>query len=368
MPADEQWPFTEVRTVEHRGDLLVLTGVAPDGEQVTITRLSLAAATDQAARQRFHRAVEQLHQSGQVRLGWWDTETLSPWAATHADPRHRGADLILAHYDPELAAQPGGDAGSHGRAGAGSLVQRRLPVLLSAAGGAFVLVIVLIVGVVVAADDPSAEPSSSPSATFSYQPTPAPSTSPTSTDDPFGTGTPTTVPTQRPTLRQVEPASVYGPTWKRSDDHATMAISGLDYAFRAPSDFSCMLVGSTADTSQVRCSPLVGQDIDGRSLSFTNRTCPGDRCVRSQVELFETLLEGNSSVDWTRKDEYTRYAIDRFVDPADGRDYFRMYLSHVYPDENGDHVNYVGAVGEAPAGKHAKEIQKTVNDIYTQTG
>ncbi|MQA03672.1 MAG: hypothetical protein GEV07_13440 [Streptosporangiales bacterium] len=378
MSADDLWPFTDVRTADRRGDLLVLEGTAPDGAPVTITRLAPSAATDPEMHRRFHDAVEEASRCigpTDPRIAWWDTATLSPWAATYDDPHHRGAEMIGALLDPQSAlpqpvVQPAAETAPEpvlatlGRTEGPSGLQRRLPLLVGTVAGVAVLVLALGITGFVTRDQPTAGPTAGQSSS------PAPSyTSPsmptaTDTDGPTGSSRPTA--TSRPTLRKVEPKSVYGPTWKRTDSTLTVDLAGLDYAFRVANDYDCFLAGTTSEATHVRCLKLLASEKKMRNLTLTNRDCMGNRCERSQVRLFEALLEGNEHVEWKRKDKTTRYFVTRYVNPMNGERYFKFFLSHVY--EDGNEAKHVGVVGEAPVGKFAKEIQKTVNDVRTQSG
>lgn len=374
MPADELWPFTDVRTADRRGDLLVLEGTAPDGAPVTITRLAPSAATDPVMHQRFHDAVEEASRCigpNDPRIAWWDTATLSPWAATYDDPHHRGAEMIGALLDP-ASALPAAEMVQEAPADAARLqpadggpprptgLQRRLPLLVGTVAGVAVLVLALGITGFVTRERPTAQ-QSSPAATGTSAPS---MPTATGTDDPTGTRQPT--PTKKPTLRKVKPKAVYGPTWKRDDHTFTVDLAGLDYAFRVANDYDCFLAGNTKDATHVRCLKLLAKDARMRNLTVTNRQCMGYKCEPDQIRLFEALLEGNEHVEWKRKDETTRYFVKRYVNPLNGEKYFKFFLSHVY--EDGNRVKHVGVVGEAPVGKYAKQIQKTVNDIRAQSG
>lgn len=374
MTADELWSFTDVRTADRRGDLLVLVGTAPDGAPVTITRLAPGAATDPVTHRRFHDAVEQARQragAGEPHIAWWDTATLSPWAATYNDPQHRGADLIGGIYDPRTAPPPppvpepvptavGRRRAAH--ASEPSLVQRRLPLLVGACAGVAVLVLAGGISGAVFGGDDSAGPT--PAATSTTLPS-APTSR--STDDQFGTASPGTTTGQKPTLRDVEPKVVYGATWKAGDDTHTASFAGQDYAFRVPGDFDCFVAGTTSQASHLRCLRLLAEPTETRQVAVVNRDCTA-KCDKAEIRLFESVLVGSDKAKWKRKDKTTRYAVEKFVNEQNGERYFRFYLSHVYPDEAGKRVKHVAAVGEAPVGSYAKQIQKTLNDVRTQSG
>src|SRR5690606_1317950 len=126
------------------------------------------AATDPVTHQRFGAAVEVARTRtgpGDPRITWWDTTTLSPWAATYDDPDHRGADLIGGIYDPgsvprpPAPEEPAGGAARRQAAHASKPSFVRLPLLVAACAGVALLLLAAGISGVVVRDDESADPS-----------------------------------------------------------------------------------------------------------------------------------------------------------------------------------------------------------------
>lgn len=369
---DGAWPFTDVRTVGRRGDLLVLSGNAPDGVPVTITRLAPGPATDPATHRRFHEAVEEMRRRtapDDPPITWWDTRTLSPWIATYADTAHRGADLLAGYFAP--GAYPGQGPPplyppapvQAPDAALASVGRRFLPRII--AGGVALVIVVMTLAVVGAVVRSGSEASPSGTSTL----TGAPTSYATSSSSPgLATGNPSSsTPEPKPTLRRVKPKAVYGPTWKPDDDTYTMAFAGDDYAFRAPGDFDCFRAGATSRDTYIRCTKLLAVPEEARRLTVINQVCAKTTCSSTEWKPMVKRL-GVAPKKWKTKDKTTRYAVETYRNEQNGEKYFRYYLSHTYPADDGKLGKHVSAVAEAPVGRYAGQLQKTVNDIRTQSG
>lgn len=371
MSTSQDWPFTDITTVGRRGELLVLAGVAPDGVPVTVIRLAPGPSTDAELHGRFRDAVEEVRRNprpGYPPVMWADTETLVPWAATYADPTHAGADLIAAVFDPAgpppvAPPSPPPAPAATAAAGPGAPVvgSSRMSLFIGISAG--VVSLLLVVGIVVGmAVRSESSASSGPTATSSFSVQPTQPTVATTTDG-FNTGSPR----PKPTLRKVKPKSVYGPTWKASDPVYPMAFANLPWAFRAPSDFDCLITGTSADVTQLSCLKLFAEPGEQRRATIVDRTCPGTKCTTSERERFQMYPSGDK-VKWKRKDATTWYHVKTFTNQQNGGKYFAFYLSHLYRDGSGHLRKHVSVYGEAPVGKYAVQIQKMVNDIRTQSG
>lgn len=366
MSISGEWPFTDITTVGRRGDLLVLSGLAPDGAPVTIVRLAPGPSTDAALHDRFREAVEEVTRSarpGYPRVMWADTETLVPWAATYGDPDHAGADLIAAAFDPAAQPPPAPPPPAAAAARTDTAVVRSSRTSLFIGISAGVVSLLLVLGIVVGMtvrSESSAD--SGPTATSSFSVPPSQPTAATTTDG-FNTGSPR----PKPTLRHVKPKSVYGPTWSSSDPVYPMAFASLSWAFRAPSDFDCLITGTSADVTQLSCLKLFADPGEQRRATVVDRTCPGTRCTTAERERFQMYPSGDK-VRWKRKDATTWYHVKTFTNHQNGGRYFAFYLSHLYRDGSGRLRKHVSVYAEAPVGRYAVQIQKMVNDIRTQSG
>lgn len=344
----------------------MLSGVAPDGVPVTITRLAPGPSTDAALHDRFRAAVEEVRRNpppGSPPVMWADTETLVPWAATYADPTHVGADLIAAAFDPSTPPPPPPPPPPGPPVPTEAAVVGSSRTSLFIGIGAGVVSLLLVLGIVVGmAVRSESSASSSPTAVPSYSVPPTRPTAATTTDG-FNTGSPR----PKPTLKHVKPKSVYGPTWKSSDPVYPMTFASLPWAFRAPSDFDCLITGTSADVTQLSCLKLFAEPGEQRRATVVDRTCPGARCTTAERKRYQTYPSGDK-VTWKRKDATTWYHVKTFRNQQNGGKYFAFYLSHLYRDGSGHLRKHVSVYAEAPVGKYAVQIQKMVNDIRTQSG
>lgn len=375
MTAEESWPFAGERAVGRRGDLLVLEATAPDGRPVTITRLApgSSAELDERFRAAVAAVAERAGEHGYPSVAWRDLDTLMPWAATYDDPAHQGADLIERVLADGLAALGAGDArdgatsAPDGDPGSGELDETapiasgrrrvaRTRMMAAVVGGAVAVVLVVVgatVGLV------GARRGAEPSATrYTFAPTTLPS------DNSTGGPGPTATPDDLPTLRHVKPRSVYGPTWKRDDDTYLMAFSQLTWAFRTPRGMDCLIANESKLATKVTCINLLSIPKGARGITIVDRRCKAPHCTKAERKAFERDPSGET-VHWKVKDKTTKYRVERFT-RGDKRRYFGFHLSHYY--WHGRVRRHVSVYGEAPVGHPAKQIQKTINDIRTQSG
>ncbi|MGH3096063.1 MAG: hypothetical protein ACRDMV_08710 [Streptosporangiales bacterium] len=381
MVADESWPFHGEQTVGRRGPLLVLAAQAPDGRPVTIVRLGPGAGPElhEEFRSAARVAGEYADARGLPPIAWHDLRTLLPWVATYDDPRHLGADLVerVLEVGPSVFGPddlPPSAIVSTPEAAAGDLLRtapggtRRTPkrnrVMVSAVGGAVVLVMVLTgLAFGFAGSRSDAQPSPVRHTTVPSWTPPTAIPGVTST----GGSTHTARPRPSPTLAHREPLSVYGPTWNRRDKTATVAFPELGWAFRTARGVDCLLTGEFHKLTKVTCINLRKLGKGPRRLTIVDQTCTKPRCSRQERKYLERDLSGHK-VDWKRKDKHTKYHVQTFVHDQYKKRYFRFSMSHYYRDAKHRLRRHVSVYGEAPIGRPARKIQKVINDIRTQTG
>lgn len=374
MNSFDQWPFDDVRSVERRGDLEVLQGISPDGVPVTITRLAPDVADRRAAHERFRLAVQAAtRQAGadDPPVLWADTAALNPWAATHDDPHRRGAALLSAAYQ-SVGAPPGareqqpygppwpprapGDPQVSGQ-------RSRLPWLLAFGAGGVVLVLLLGVAVslgltreVEALDPPTQEPVPTESVRF----TPGPSVTYTS-------ASPTTPP--EPKLKDRKPVSVYGPVWRKGEKTFTMNFYQLGWSFRAPGDFDCFVGNHTKTRTKITCTRILNKlKNDLRGMVIVDRQCSDKSCSAAERKTCRTDHTGQPVKKLKPKDATTQYRTKSFTDQKTKRKGFALAMVHYYKGKSGHQNKCVLTLASGAVGKEAKQMQKTVNDIRTQTG
>ncbi|MBO0890840.1 MAG: hypothetical protein J2P14_07980, partial [Acidothermales bacterium] len=407
MTAFDMWPFTDVHTVERRGDLDVLSGMSPDGLPVTITRVAPDAARDGDRRRRFRDAVETATRRATADdppILWADTATLVPWAATYDDAAHRGADLIAGIYesgelatggapgaaasttaqppeeksvpalDPESLAryqtlQPGYEAPpydapgqgpppsgpglpqapGHRAPGGGSSARTPLMVGLGIGG----LVLVLLLGSLIAVGLSRKNESVEAGATSSTYQAPQTATAHISTGPESPSPTPgessSATASPRPTLRAVKPMPVVGPMWSSKDSTFTMAFSQFGWAFRAPHNYNCFMGTDTEIKRKVVCwGPKPGgrkQASDG--LSLVVQQCAKNTCTAAEKKLYDTDPWGRPVKHAKTKDATTKYESKTNTDKQDGgRKYYVEWIGHYYV--RGGHMYHISAAGDAP--------------------
>lgn len=434
MTAFDVWPFTDVHTVERRGDLDVLSGMSPDGLPVTITRVAPDAARDGDRRRRFRAAVEAATRRATADdppILWADTATLVPWAATYDDAAHRGADLIAGIYesgefaagdtpgrpstpgavasgpaqassaeksvpalDPESLVgyqtiQPGYGTPSYdsppgyGRPpqgpalpeppgpppGGGSTSRTPLMVGLGVGG----LVVILLVGSLVAVGLSRKDATVQAGSTASTYQAPQTATARISTGPESASPTPgessSATSSPKPKLRNVKPKPVIGPMWGSKEKTWLMAFSQFGWAFRAPRDFNCFMGTDTEIKRKVVCwGPKPGGRKNANNgFTMVVQQCAKTTCTAKEKKLYDTDPWGRPVKHAKKKDATTKYVARFQKDAKDGnRRYYVEWIGHYYV--RGGHMYHISAAGDAPAGKLGVNLQKTLNDIRTQSG
>lgn len=429
MTAFDVWPFTDVHTVGRRGDLDVLSGMSPDGLPVTIVRVAPDAARDGDRRRRFRAAVEAATRRATADdppILWADTATLVPWAATYDDAAHRGAELIAGIYesgelatggapgtpaapaaqppaaeksvpalDPESLVgyqtmQPGYGTPSYGTPPAygtppsgpgmpaapgqqppGGGSRSRAPLMVGLGIGGLVLVLLLgsLIAVGLSRKDRSIEAGATsstyqaPQTATAHISTGPESPSPTPGESSSASGSP------KPTLRAVQPKPVVGPMWTSKDHTWLMAYSQFGWAFRAPHNYNCFMGTDTEIKRKVVCwGPKPGgrkEASDG--FTMVVQQCATTTCTAKEKKLYDTDPWGRPVKHAKTKDSTTKYATGIKKDAKDGnRRYYIEWIGHYYV--RGGHMYHISAAGDAPAGTLGVNLQKTLNDIRTQSG
>jgi hypothetical protein len=221
-----------------------------------------------------------------------------------------------------------------------------------AGGGAVVAVVlvavVAVVGVRAVWEDDTNPPGPGP--------TTPPVDSPDVTEPP---PEPNDEPAGEPTLRDVEPVSLVGPTFEADEDTWTMAFQGWPFAFRAPKDWSCANgepLPRIPDGDVKACfSPAVQ---GGVMLWECDAGCDEDE-QREKVDLW--LDEPDRAVRWG--DSPTYYVETEENDEG----LYEVELGHFFGGDSGAPRWMVGVSFDSPPENRA-DIQKVVNDILGQAG
>jgi hypothetical protein len=168
-------------------------------------------------------------------------------------------------------------------------------------------------------------------------------------------------PADKPTLRSVPARKLVGSTYAAGESTYTMDFVGWPFAFRTPGTWGCM--AGKLDLPQAKAWVCIdeGNPGSGQRLQIMLRPCPGscgtaDR-KRLDVEWFDPgakakTFDDRTSYVETAKDAKGRYTID---------------MSHYFPAADGTSMWQVGVGAYAPPGARAN-VQKIINDVFTQTG
>lgn len=185
---------------------------------------------------------------------------------------------------------------------------------------------------------------------------------PRTTDPESGSGSaaPTgAVPSGKPTLRAVPARKLVGPAYTAGDDTYTMGFTGWPFAFRTPGSWGCV-AGRVDPPAKGWVCINEGNPGSGQRLQILLRPCPAPcgkaERTRLSTEWFDagakakTYDEDTSFVE-TAKDAKGRYTLD---------------MSHFFEDADGSKTWQVGAGAYSPPASKG-DIQKTINDVLTQT-
>lgn len=231
----------------------------------------------------------------------------------------------------------------------------RKGLLIGVAVGAVVLLL-LAVGAVSAfvwpgflAEDTDDQAAAPPSAPASAPPVPSAPSGPE-------------LPDRTPTLRDVAPLSVIGPTWKPGDDTYTMEFRGFPFAFRVAADWECVR-GSHARFPEAVAWTCVDSaaPAPGFRVDMILRPCTGGCGAAQRKSLTETWLDEPEKAKTF--DERTSYVETRTNE--EGR--YQVDFSRFVADSPGGPLAWqVGVFVESP--QRTKDVVlKTLNDIVTQT-
>jgi hypothetical protein len=185
---------------------------------------------------------------------------------------------------------------------------------------------------------------------------PVPPTDSTGSPDPTvspGTG-------GQPSLRDVEPVSLVGPTFAPQEDTYTMAFNGWPFAFRAPNDWSCANGVTSSSRIEGEVKSCFSLAVEGGVVLWE---CRADCDEAEQEEKLDIWFadEPGEPVPWgdgppthyveTEENDEGRYAINLARFFGTGSDELRWLVGVTFES--------------TPEG--VEGMQKVVNDILSQT-
>jgi hypothetical protein len=185
---------------------------------------------------------------------------------------------------------------------------------------------------------------------------------PTTATDPGGDPVPTGgAPSTKPTLRSVPARRLVGLAYSPGDDTYTMGFAGWPFAFRTPGTWGCMAGRIALPRAQAWVCVDEGNPGSGQRLQIMLRPCPAPCGPAQRDQLSTEWLDPGAK---TRKhDERTSY-VETLRD-AKGR--YTLDMSHFFSTAGGAPTWQVGVGAYTPPATKT-DIQKIVNDVFTQTG
>ena len=181
-----------------------------------------------------------------------------------------------------------------------------------------------------------------------------------STDVPTLTGAPFT----SPTLRDVAPVSVVGPTWQRDEDWTLMALTGAPFAFRVGGTWTCSTLrtdsGDELHELTGQCTDENAEPSRAPTIDLLIRQCDDvcDPAERSRLD-DAWFSDGAASILRDATTRYTEYT-------TDGR--YHLVVSHYFPEQPGGELTWHVAIKAECQPEDLAVVQKIVNDIRTQSG
>jgi hypothetical protein len=263
---------------------------------------------------------------------------------TSAPPSYRPPASPPPSYPPPPSGSRGGRGGLITAIVAGVLVVGFLAVL----GG---------VGIYKAVTSPDDKPTAQPSR--SSNPTPSPTPPPTS--EPTPTASTSAAPPAgeaEPTLKSVPAVSVVGPTWSAGDPTYTMAFRGWPFAFRVPKNFGCLKASNPPPGGIAWVCTAESAGPKGR-IAVIYRPCATGCSAAEQTKLDQDWLD--ASVTYRARDAATRYH-----EKTVGGQY-ELTFSHYFGAGPGQPLKYQVAAYASSTPADKPSMQKTVNDLRSQT-
>jgi hypothetical protein len=390
-------PFSGVWTVHRASMVELLTGFDRSGRPVTIVALSPEAGADPRWCAEFADLVARdgtavgpmdstIHES--------DLYGPRPWAASYPEPGRRGAERLLTYLpgavpegtDPSallptsgvISAMQAGPSVADGpfapqTSGAPypqqyqqqppSTPRYATPPPPSKSGGKGGLVVALLAvglavvfllgcggfGIYKAMSSDEKKPVADQ--TSSATPTPT-------EDNTAATPTPDATPSSEPTLKSGPAVSVVGPVWNAGDRTYTMAFRGSPFAFRAPGNFGCLKASNPPPGGSAWVCVAESAGPKGR-IAVIYRPCPTTCSRAEQAKLDQDWLD--APVQYKPKDSATRY----HEKTAAGK--YELTFSHYFGDTPGGAMKYQVAAFASSTTADAPVMQKTINDIRTET-
>ncbi len=353
-----------MRLVEDLGVVQRYEAVDGEGVPVSVLVLGEHASRDPQRRTAFVQQAVQASVAalpGQLPITF-DADTPRPWAASHQEQGAVGVERLL----PRLLAQPARewapppdiewmsprDAPDVPRPAASTT-----PLLVALAGVALLLVVGLVAAV--AATDGDDEPVAAPVPTrddLPRLPTELPPLPPFVVPEaPPGLEGP------RPTLKDVPPVAVLGPSFAPGEDTYTFDFPGWPFAFRAPPTWGCLATTFPVPDAYAHVCVDEQNPGDRQRMTVMIRRCPTSCTPAEQEEMNRAWLdEPERAVALGPSTVYVET-------PRSDRGTYSVDFSHFFAAAAGEPLSWqVGVYVESPP-ETRDEVLEILNDIRSQT-
>ncbi|MBN1171203.1 MAG: hypothetical protein JXA67_03435 [Micromonosporaceae bacterium] len=404
-------PFSQLLMVRQAAAAEVFSGIGQDGHPVTIVVLTPAGAADPAVRAAFCDLAGSNSYSivsGQIPVHAADLATARPWVANHQYPGQPGAEswvevlpapattpadgfpaapasgfpapapAAAAPWTAPPAAAPWAAAppvatpwaaappvATPWAAPPAPSNRNSLLATIVALSCIAVILIAGVITVVVMSSEQDEHPptAKSPAPSVAGSPSPEVSTPGTDPSAPTASSTPDTPDAGEPSLRDVTPRSVVGPTYASGDPTYTMAFKGWPFAFRTAASWGCLggKIDSLPDAKAWVC-------VDEQNSSAQQKM---NIMIRQCATTCTTTERTSMNKQWFDAPDRAKQVFDDrtwIVETAkNDQGYYTVDLSHFFADSSGTMKWQVGLFVQSPPETKAV-VQKLMNDVVTQAG
>ena len=344
--------YAGMRLVEDLGVVQRYEAVDGEGAPVSVLVLGVHASRDPQQRAAF---VQQAMQAsvaalpGQLPITF-DDNPPRPWAASHQEQGAVGVERLL----PRVLAQP---AREWAPPWVPQPAASKTPLFFALAGVALLLVVGLVAAVV--ATGRGDEPVAAPVPTrddFPQLPTELPPLPSVVVPE-----APPRLEGPRPTLKDVPPVTVLGPSFTPGEDTHTFDFPGWPFAFRAPGTWGCL--ATTVSIPDAYANVCVDEQNPGdrQRIALMIRRCPTTCIPAEQEEMNRAWLdEPERAVAFDPSTVYVET-------PRSDRGTYSVDFSHFFAAVPGEPLSWqVGVYVESPP-ETRDEVLEILNEIRSQT-
>jgi hypothetical protein len=170
------------------------------------------------------------------------------------------------------------------------------------------------------------------------------------------------VPAGKPTLREIDPVTVIGPSFAAGEDTYTMRFDGWPFAFRTPRSWGCLGAKTELPNAKAWVCVDEGHSGDRQRVNVVLRPCPTTCTAAEQVQMNRAWLDEPEKAQVLRQRTY-------YVEtPNNSKGLYGVDSSHFFSGTEDRVLHWqVGVFAESPMDTR-DEVLKILNDIVTQAG